>query len=169
MSPLGLSSASQVSQACHLTAEWVWFSRIHWYSEKLVCNRLLSRTMHAPSVLITQCSLAEKTRGNQQVNSFHYPRHYVNGKALFILYAAVSFLPPVCLSFNRLSLQELWEDDRLESLYFMQCHFVIRLLLKYSFTNSDYRYQVILSSACKSPCILKNPVTEEILGSKKKD
>lgn len=70
------------SQTCHLTAAWGGFLRIHWYSEKLVCNRLLSRTMHAPSVLITQCSLAEKTRGSQQVNSFHYPRHYVNGKAL---------------------------------------------------------------------------------------
>lgn len=81
----GIISVFWVSQTCHLTAAWGWFSRIHWYSEKLVCNRLLSRTMHAPSVLITQCSLAEKTRGNQQVNSFHYPRHYENGKALLYI------------------------------------------------------------------------------------
>lgn len=47
-----------------------------------VCTRLFSRTMHAPSVLITQCSLASQTRGSQKVNPFHYPRHYVNDKAL---------------------------------------------------------------------------------------
>lgn len=47
-----------------------------------VCTRLFSRTMHAPSVLITQCSLALQTEGSQKVNSFHYPRHYVNDKAL---------------------------------------------------------------------------------------
>lgn len=47
-----------------------------------VCTRLFSRTMHAPSVLITQCSLARQTGGSQKVNSFHYPRHYVNDKAL---------------------------------------------------------------------------------------
>ena len=48
----------------------------------VVCTRLFSRTMHAPSVLITQCSLASQTRGSQQVNSFRYPRHCVNDKAL---------------------------------------------------------------------------------------
>lgn len=48
----------------------------------VVCTRLFSRTMHAPSVLITQCSLASQTRGSQKANSFHYPRHYVNDKAL---------------------------------------------------------------------------------------
>lgn len=82
--PLGLAHFYGASETviCHQGSGSQGFIGIH-SGLFAVRTRLFSRTMPAPSALITQCSLASQTGGSQKVNSFHYPRHYVNDKALF--------------------------------------------------------------------------------------